>query len=111
MGEEWILLVSGDARNLFNLSRCSLTPAVVVFNQIMQVRLLGLCWHPENGFLFCFVLFLLFRAVLVAYGDSQARGSNWSYSCWPTLQPQQHQIYATSAIYTTAPSNTRSLTH
>ena len=37
-------------------------------------------------------------------------GLNWSYSCWPVPQPQQHTIQATSAIYTTAHSNAGSLT-
>ena len=36
---------------------------------------------------------------------------NWNYSCQPTPQPQQCQIRAASATHTTAPSNTRSLTH
>ena len=62
------------------------------------------------GFFFV-CLFLLFRAASVAYGDSQTRGSNWSYSCWPTPQPQQHEIRATSATYTTAHGNAGSLTH
>ena len=35
--------------------------------------------------------FFFFRAAPAAYGDSQAR-SNWRYSCWPTPQPQHHQI-------------------
>ena len=34
----------------------------------------------------------LFRAVPMAYGSSQARGSNRSWSCWPTPQPQQRRI-------------------
>ena len=38
-------------------------------------------------------------------------GSNRSYSRLPTPQPQQHQIWATFATYTTAHSNTKSLTH
>ena len=37
--------------------------------------------------------------------------SNRSYSCQPTQQPHQHRIQATSATYTTAHSNARSLTH
>jgi len=44
----------------------------------------------------------------MVYEGSQARGSNWSYSCWPT-QPQQRRILATSAIYTTAQGNAGSL--
>ena len=38
-------------------------------------------------------------------------GLNWSCSCWPTPQPQQPQIQATSVIYATACSNARSLTY
>ena len=49
--------------------------------------------------------FFLFGAAHVAYGTSQARG--WSYSC----QPQQCQIRAASATYTTAHGNARSLAH
>ena len=38
-------------------------------------------------------------------------GSNQSYSCWPTPQPQQHQIWAASATCNTAHGNARHLTH
>ena len=38
-------------------------------------------------------------------------GSNSSYSCQPTPQPQQWQIWAMSATYTIADGNARSLTH
>ena len=38
-------------------------------------------------------------------------GSNQSCSCWPTPQPQQCGIQATSATYTIAHGNARSLTH
>ena len=38
-------------------------------------------------------------------------GVNWSCSCRPTPQPQQHEIQASSVIYTTVHSNARSLTH
>ena len=54
--------------------------------------------------IFCFV-FCLFRATPAAYGSSQARGSNQSCSCQP------HGIWVSwSANYTTAHSNTGSLT-
>ena len=43
----------------------------------------------------------------MAYGSSQARGRIGAHM----TQPQQHQIRATSVTYTTACSNTRSLTH
>ena len=49
--------------------------------------------HPDFGFLFCFVLFLLFRASSQAYGASQARDSNRSYSCLAVPQPQQCQVH------------------
>ena len=55
-------------------------------------------------FLFFFV-FCIFRATPTAYGGSQARGANQSYSCQPTPQPQQHGIGATSVTYTTAHGN------
>ena len=47
----------------------------------------------------------------VAYGSSQARGSNWSCSCWPTPQPRPRGIRAESATYTITQGNTRSLTY
>ena len=47
----------------------------------------------------------------MTYGGPPARGSNLSYGCWPTLQPQQHRIWAVSVTYTTAHSNIGSLTH
>ena len=43
---------------------------------------------------FYFYFFLVFRAIPVAYGDSQVRG----YSCQPTPQPKQYRIQATSVI-------------
>ena len=52
---------------------------------------------------------LVFRATPVAYGGSQ--GSNRSYSCQPTPQPQQHGIQAPSETYTTAHGSAGSLTH
>ena len=47
----------------------------------------------------------------MVYWSSWGRGSNWSCSCWPTPQPQPHQIWAMSATYTAACSNARFLTH
>ena len=64
-----------------------------------------------QSFIILFIhVFLLLRAAPMASGGSQARGlSNWSYSCRPTPQPQQHGIRATSAIYTAAHGD--ALTH
>ena len=39
------------------------------------------------------------------------QGSSRSCSCWPTPQPQQCRILAASAVYTTAHSSAKSLTH
>ena len=65
--------------------------------------------RPWFHFFFSFLSFF-FRATPSAYGGSQARGQN-SCTHWPTPQPQQHQIQATSATYTTTHSNIGSLTH
>ena len=56
-------------------------------------------------------LSFFFRATCAAYGSSQARGSNWSYSCRPTQQPQQRRIPASSATYTIGHGTTGFLTH
>ena len=61
--------------------------------------------------LFFFLSFCLFRATPPAYGGSQARGLNQSCSLQPTPQSQQRRIWAASVTYTTAHSNTGSLTH
>ena len=58
-----------------------------------------------------YIYICFYRAAPAAYGSSWARGSNWSRSCWPVPQPQQRQIWAASAIYTTAHGNTGLLTH
>ena len=46
----------------------------------------------------------------MASGTSQAKGLI-SYCFWPTSEPQQRQIWAMSATYTTVHGNARSLTH
>ena len=62
-------------------------------------------------FLF-FPFFCFLGPYLAAYGGSQARGLiDRRYSCWPTPQPQQHQICAVSLTYTRLHSNAGSLTH
>jgi len=45
------------------------------------------------------------------YMEVPRLGQNRSCSCWPAPQPQQCGIQAASATYTTAHSNTGSLTH
>ena len=61
--------------------------------------------------LFVGLFVLLFRAIPVAYGSSQAKGLSQNYSCRPTSQPQQYWIQAMSETYTAAHGNVRSLTH
>ena len=53
---------------------------------------------------------MLFRAAPAAYVGSQAKGLNWSFSCWSAPQSQQRRIQTTSSTYTTAHRNAGSLT-
>ena len=64
-----------------------------------------------TGFFSLFVCFVFLGLHPVENGSSQARGQIGAASCLPTPQPQQSQIQAASAAYTTANSNARSLTH
>ena len=61
-------------------------------------------------FFFFFFFFLLFRGHHSIW-RFPGQGLNWSCSCWPTPQPQQHRIWAASSTYTTAHGNAGSLTH
>ena len=58
-----------------------------------------------------FLFIFLFCSFYHTHGIWKYPGSNRNYSCWPTPQPQQCQIGATSATWATACSNTGSLTH
>ena len=69
--------------------------------------LMGYCFN----FLGFTPLSFFLRAAHVAYGGSQDRGWNRSYSGRPTPQPQQLLIPATSVTYTTAHGHAGSLTH
>ena len=73
----------------------------------MQVNLSQLKWVV---FLFLF-FFRLFRATPEAHGVSQARGPIGAAAASLRTEPQKHQIQATSATYTTAHGNIRSLTY
>ena len=76
---------------------------------IYLVTKLGLS-SISSFFFFFFFVFCLFRAAPMAYWGSQARGLI-SCSCRPKPEPQQHGIWATSAIYTTAHGNAGSPAH
>ena len=70
------------------------------------------CWHffEERVSYYNFCFFWLFRATTVAYRSSQA--GSWIGVPAPGLpQPQQCEIQALSATYTSAHGNSRSLTH
>ena len=58
--------------------------------------------------LFCFVLFVFFRAAPMECGSSEAKGQNGAIVA---LQPQQLRIQAASMTYTTVHGNADSLTH
>ena len=59
----------------------------------------------------CFFFFFCFLGPHPWYKMFPGWGSNQSCNCWPTPQPQQHRIWATSATYTTAHGNAGSSTH
>ena len=67
----------------------------------------GVFYHASNNSITFFFFFS--RAEPMAYGGSQARGPVRAEAGWP--MPQQRRIQATSATYTTAHGNARSLTH
>ena len=77
----------------------------VIFHDI---SLISFAMSPLRFCLTTYVIIFL-RAVPTTYGGFQARGGN-SYSCWPTPQPQQCQIWTASVTYA-AYGNTRSLTN
>ena len=60
---------------------------------------------------FFIYIFCLFRATPVPFGGSQARGQIGATAASLQTQPQQCQIWASSATYTSAHGNARSLTH
>ena len=75
------------------------------------IRGIGTAAGARFIFLFLFFVFLPFLGPFpVAYGGSQARGPIGAVA-WPTPEPQQCGIRATSATYTTAHGNPGSLTH
>ena len=67
-------------------------------------------WYISFIIFFNFFFFFLFRATRSIWGFP-GQGLNQSYSCWPPPQPQQHQIRAASATYTTAHGSAGALTH
>ena len=74
-------------------------------------------WGLKLTFSFFFLSFFFFFCLLSFKGHTHSIwrfpswGSNWSCWCWPKPEPQQYEIWATSATYATAHGNTRSSTH
>ena len=58
-----------------------------------------------------FFLLFFFLGLHLWHIQAPRLGSNRTYSCWPTPQVQQRGIQATSAIYTSAHSNTSQILH
>ena len=61
-------------------------------------------------YLFYFLFFLPFQGYSHGIWKVPGQGPSRSHSCQPIPQPQRPQIQATSATYTTAQGNARSLT-
>ena len=64
-----------------------------------------------NFLVFFFFFFFLFQGHTCGLWRFPGQGSNWSYSCRPTPQPQQCQIQAEFMTYTTAHGNACDLRH
>ena len=97
--------------NIFLTEMNLVQESKVQFHDLMYLLFIWL--HRMLFSFFFFFFFFGFRASLVAYGIWRfpGQGSNWSYSCGHTPQPQQCMIPAVSATYTTAHVNARSLTY
>jgi len=83
---------------------------------IQSRRLDWICMQAVHSgslfiYLFIFLSFCHFLGRSRGIWRFPGQGSNWSYSHWPTPEPQQHQIRAASATYITAHGNARLLTH
>ena len=63
----------------------------------------------NEGFLL--LLSFVFLGLHLQHMRPPGQGLNWSCSCRPTPQPQQHRIWAASVTPTTAHGNARSSTH
>ena len=87
-------------RRVYNEMACAFTASLEMRGKNVEFCLgafiyffyfFGIDWWTDESIVF-------FRAAPTAYGSSQTRGC-WSYSCWPTPQPQQHRIQAASVTY------------
>ena len=70
-----------------------------------------LSYFPCKHFIFFIFSSFVFLGPHLWHMEVPRLGSNRSYSCRPTPQPQQHGIPAVFVTYTTAHGNVRSLTH
>ena len=80
---------------------------MVVLISLPSISVFGLFFF-HTVFIFVYLFFL---GPLLQHMELPGWRSNQSCSCWPTPQPQQHQIRATSVAYAAVCHNTGSLTH
>ena len=86
---------------------CSLLPKLESFI-VLYWRVAKTLWE----IVFFFFSPLFFKGHTQWHVEVPRLGSNRSCCCWPTPEPQPHQIWAaSSSTYTTAHSNAWSLTH
>ena len=111
---EYFLLLyeMGLIEGQFIMTFCSIISQILTLRLnhlfIQQIFIDHLLCTKHCSFIF---LFLFFQGHTCGTWRFTGQGSNWSWSCWPTQQPQQCEIQAVSATYTTAHSNAGSLTH
>ena len=101
------------------VEHCVLAPnlkCLILLTLYVFVLLSFICIYVQTSRYLCCLLyfsFFLFAFEGCTYCTWRlpGQGFNLSYSCWPTLQPQQRGIQAMSATYTAVHQNDRSLTH
>ena len=78
---------------------------------ILFIYVIDCMVFTQLWFIIYFLSFLFFLEPNPRHVEVPRLGVNWSCSCQPTPQPQQRQIRATYATYTTVCGHTRSLIH
>lgn len=85
-------------------------PSLTVPKPLPLISQLCICPEERKIRFFC-VCLLSFQGHICGTWRFPGQGSNRSCCCRPTPQPQQRQIRATSATYTTVHGNAGSVTH
>jgi len=103
--------------NTFHLVAHLSFPFCVEFHLSLSVAKTFSSPPNYSSFIILFFVFFFFPCLLSFLGphlwhmEVPRLGSNQSYSCWSTSQPQQCQIPAMSVTYTASHGNAGSLTH